>query len=126
MSVVRFLLDQHVSKGLARALRASEPTIDVCRVGERNAPPFGSKDPDLIRFAESEMRILLTMDRETMLGHIQDHIASGGHTWGIFFIDSTSTWRELVDTLILVWSASQAEEWQDGIEYIPWKNRLNS
>jgi hypothetical protein len=56
-----------------------------------------------------------------MPGHIGDHLASGKHTLGVFIFPDGNLLSpgRIADELIIVWVASQAEEWIDRIEYLP-------
>lgn len=117
---MRYLCDEHVAKALAVALSHREPAVEVYYVGEPGAPPYRTPDPDLIRFAGAEGLTLLTLDRNTLLGHLNDHWAAGGHTWGVFLLKPGASWQRLIDDLLLIWSASEAEDWRDRVEYLPW------
>jgi hypothetical protein len=55
-----------------------------------------------------------------MQTHAAAHLASGRHTRGVFILRRGYPVRDFVNALFLVWSASQAEEWQDRIEWLPW------
>ncbi len=44
---VRFLLDENLSPRLKVAVLRLNPTIDILRVGESNAPTLGTLDPDV-------------------------------------------------------------------------------
>ncbi len=81
-------------------------------------PPTQTTDPDLLRFAEAGGLALLTNDVSTMPLHARDHLAAGGHTWGVFLI-MTISWSELIDNLLTMWGASEAEEWRDQIVFLP-------
>lgn len=54
-----------------------------------------------------------------MPDHTYAHLASGGHHWGIFEVRPKITTIELIDVLCLLWEASEAEEWIDQIQWIP-------
>ena len=63
---LRFLLDEDLRGPLWNALvrhNATSPyPIDVIRVGDANAPPTGTLDPQLLRWAQQQGRILVTFD----------------------------------------------------------------
>jgi hypothetical protein len=120
MSSVRFLCDEHVSRALVRGLIAREPGVEVIRVGRPSAPPIGAKDTSLLLECEVTGRTLITIDRRTMPKHVADHLATGHHTWGVFILRPPHVWRRYLEDLILIWSASEAAEWRDRIEYLPW------
>jgi len=49
---VRFLLDENLSPRLKVAVLRFNPAIDILRVGELDAPPLGTLDPDILRYLE--------------------------------------------------------------------------
>ena len=82
-------------------------------------PPFGSLDPDILAFCEHEQRMLVSLDRVSMPVHVAAHQAAGGHTWGVLLVTRRCSLRQLLDDLLLIWTASRAEEWCDTIHYLP-------
>lgn len=51
--------------------------------------------------------------------HLQDHLAQDRHATGILILNAEMSVGETVEELILVASASSAEEYQDQIIYLP-------
>jgi hypothetical protein len=120
MATICFLLDEHVPEALADALVREKPAIEVYQVGQDPAPVKGTLDRELLRVAEAKQWMVLTQDKSTMPRHVVDHLAAGHHTWGVFFLRDDATIRRLVDDLLLMWSASQAEDWRDVMDWLPW------
>lgn len=110
---VQFLLDENLPLPLKRALLRYEPSVDVLHVGDSGAPSFGTSDPDLLVFLEQSGRLFVTLNRASMRGHLQAHYATGGHLWGVLWVRKNTTIRQLVEELLLIWRASEAEEWID-------------
>jgi Domain of unknown function (DUF5615) len=119
MSRVRFLIDESVRLSVVAALRRIEPLIDVIRVGQSEGPSFGTSDAELLCYCEETRRLLVSSDRGTFPDHVADHLAVGRHSWGVLLIVPGCTYRELLDELLVIWSASEAEEWQDTLHYLP-------
>lgn len=119
MSVMRFLLDEDVLSFLAPHLARREPLLDVVFVGGSAAPVKGALDPDFLIFAEAAGRAIITRDHDTMPGHAADHVARGRHTWGIFILRPGFAVPDSADSIILLWAATEAEEWIDTINWIP-------
>jgi hypothetical protein len=119
MSQLAFLFDECTDPDLIDALLRREPAIDVVRVGWDDAPPRGTRDPDLLIAAETMGRMLVSNDRRTMPGHISDHFSSGHHTPGVALLRGGFSMGEYVEGLLMLWSATTAEEWIDGMVYIP-------
>ena len=115
----RFLLDENVELAVQRQLRRRSLTIEVLAVGDLGAPPLRSADPAILQWVESSGHILVTWDRRTMPGHIADHYNAGGGLPGVLLIRHGATLGEIVESLYLIWSAAEGEEYQDIIQYIP-------
>ncbi len=116
---VRYVLDENLPPRLTTALRRLAPSVDVLRGGDAGAPALGTPDPDLLRYLQAAQRLLVTANRASMPGHVRDHLVADGHHWGVFRVrPRTTVWR-LAEELHLVWQASEAEEWQDMLIWIP-------
>lgn len=120
MSSIAYLLDEHLPDALLLYLQRREPTLMVHRVGQAGMPPKGTPDPDLLGEVERGFWSLVTRDKRSMPDHAADHQAAGGHTWGIFIVRDGFSVPEIGDALLLIWAASEPNDWQDRIEYIPW------
>jgi hypothetical protein len=115
----RFLLDENVEWTILRRLRRHYPTMHVLAVGEPNAPPLHSKDPDLLDWIETHQYILVTWDRRSMPQHLADHYDKGGQLPGVFLLRRDASFSAIVEALYLVWEASEAEEYKNSILYLP-------
>lgn len=116
---IRFLIDENLPPRLTTALRRLDPTINVLRVGDEEAPTLGTLDPDILRYLQTTRRLLITENRVRMPGHVRNHFAEGGHHWGVLRVrPRTTVWR-LAEELHLLWEASEAEERRDMILWIP-------
>jgi len=116
---VRFLLDENEPPRLKAALLRLNSTIDVLRVGDPGAPPLGTPDPDLLRYLELSQRAFVTSNRTSVPPYLQAHWASGGHVWGVFYARAGTPVAWLARDLLLVWEASDAEEWIDRVNWLP-------
>ena len=63
--------------------------------------------------------LLVTDNRVSMPGHVADHHAAGRHHWGIFRVRPGATMAQIVDSMCLLWEASDADEWVDRLEWLP-------
>lgn len=115
----RFLLDENVEWVILRRLRRQYPNIHVLAVGEPNSPPLQTKDPALLDWIETNHYILVTWDRRSMPQHIADHYDKGGQLPGVFLLRRGASFFAIVEALHLIWEASEAEEYQNVILYLP-------
>ncbi len=116
---IRFLLDENQPRWLVAAVRRREPRIDILRVGDPDAPPLETPDPDILHYAEGAQRLLITSDLRSMPGHVIAHRAAEGHHWGVCYVRPGTSRRTLIEELLLLWHASEAEEWVDRLDWLP-------
>jgi hypothetical protein len=116
---IRFLAEEDLDADIIKGLRSREPAIDILDV--KSTGLRGAKDPDLLELAAQQDRILITHDRRTMTRHVLERLSVGKRSPGLFIVPQQSPIGEIVDWLLLVWTASQAEEWRDQIVYLPFR-----
>lgn len=63
--------------------------------------------------------MLITRNRASMPQHIVEHFDGGRHHWGVMRVKKSGTMITLVETLLLIWAASSAEDWLDQFDWIP-------
>lgn len=73
--MLRLASDADVHNGILRGLRRQTPEIDLLRV--QDALPEGTADPVILAWAAAEDRVLITNDRETMIGFAYERLAAG-------------------------------------------------
>ena len=121
---LRFVLDENQRGLLWRAVvrhnQAGVYPLDVVRVGDSPDLPLGSIDADILLWSEREERILVSFDKTTLAGHLANHLQAGHHCPGVFMLRRGSRLSQVVDHLALVAFASDAWEWQDRVEFIPY------
>jgi len=88
--------------------------VDVRVMGEPGSPPLETDDPDLLAWTEREGRILVTRNRRTIPAHFAAILNAGGHVAGILMVGEDLAVARVVEDLLLIWSASEAEEWRIG------------
>jgi hypothetical protein len=120
-----YLLDEHLLGPLYRAIQGhnqkpgNDPLV-VLRVGDPGAPPRGTDDPDLLRWAERERFILVSCDRQSMAGAFQDHLREGRHSPGLFFLPRRFSIPAIIESLTLAaYAVSDPDEWRDQVVFLP-------
>ena len=102
---------------IVAATRRREPAIDFRSAVEAGLE--GLPDPDLLDQTAQDGRVLITHDRRTMPGHFRDHPACGKHSPGVLIVAQFAPIAPIVECLILIWSNSDPDVWQDQIHYLP-------
>lgn len=81
---VRFLADESLRSSIVRGLRLREPSIDL--LDAKSPELTGTKDPALLDLAAEQDRILVSTDRNTMIGYFWERIAAGKTSPGLFIV----------------------------------------
>lgn len=120
---IQFLLDENVPPRLRRALARHWPEIVVWMVGDEDAPPLGTLDPEILVWCEANGFALVTYNRSSMPLHLQAHLDVGRHVSGIFVLSESLSIGAIVDDLSLIWGASFPGEFADQIQHLPLTSR---
>jgi len=79
----------------------------------------GVPDPRVLALAAEQDRVLVSHDFQTMPRHFGEFLATGGSSPGVFLVKQSSPVGQVIDELVLIWAASDAEEWKGRISEIP-------
>jgi Domain of unknown function (DUF5615) len=117
---VRFLADEDLDADIIRGLHSREPAIDILDV--KTAGLRGIADPEILELAAREDRVLITHDRNTMTRYFHDRVAAGMPAPGMFILPQQSAAiGAIIESLLLVWMASQSDEWRNQMVYLPFR-----
>ncbi|MCU0543611.1 MAG: DUF5615 family PIN-like protein [Oscillatoriaceae cyanobacterium Prado104] len=114
-----YLIDENVNPLYPNQIRLREPEIVIKVVGETETPPKGTLDPEILCWCEEHQFVLVTNNRTSMPVHLTDHMALGRHIPGIFILNPNLSIGENLEELILAALASENDEYQDRIAYLP-------
>ena len=70
----KFQADADLDARVARGLKRAVPGIDIRSAVEANLT--GASDPEVLRIAAKDGRLLISQDRRTMPGHFRRFVAS--------------------------------------------------
>ena len=76
-------------------------------------------DPDVLALAAAEGRILVSHDFQTMPRHFGDFLQARGSSLGLILVPQHMPIGEAIEELLLIWGASDAEEWRDRWQALP-------
>jgi len=117
MSRPRYLADNdlndHIFEGLLRLEPAVE-TLHVRDVGLASAP-----DEQVLAYAAAGGWIVVSHDVSTMTAAAYMRVVAGEPMSGLFIAAQEAALSPTIDTLLVVWAASEAEEWHDQVRYLP-------
>lgn len=107
---VRFQADADFNHVILSATVRREPGVDFQTATA--AGMEGLQDQDVLRVAAREGRVLVTHDRRTMPGHFLDFIQNETSS-GLLIVSQKLAISAAVEDLILIWFATEAEEWKN-------------
>lgn len=113
---IRFQGDYDLKRSIISGLKRRLPEIDFRNADESQLR--GLRDDYVLAIAAQEGRILVSHDRRTMPIHFAHFIAKH-RSPGVILIDQYFPVKEAIDELLLIWEASEAEEWINRLEFIP-------
>jgi predicted nuclease of predicted toxin-antitoxin system len=116
---LKYLIDENVNPIYPNQIRRREPDIIIKVVGETETPPKSTLDPEIICWCENNNFVLVTNNRTSMPVHLADHIALGHHVPEIFILNPNLSIGENLEELVLIALASEEDEYQDRIVYLP-------
>lgn len=119
---LKLLIDENLRGRFTYALETCPLTpllIDVVEVGSPGGPPCGTKDPDLLVWAQKHGRVLVSLDHESLPTHLAHHLAAGCFSPGIILLRPARPWDELVDIVVLAAVIGTPEEFADQLQFLP-------
>jgi hypothetical protein len=115
--MIRFLADADLDEAIVSGCRRREPTMDF--LSANHAKLEGVPDPEVLRIAAAQGRILVSHDFETMPHHFGCFLQAHGSSPGVFLVKQSAPIGTVIEELVLIWSATAAEEWMNRILRIP-------
>lgn len=113
---IRFQADADLNQIILLAAVRREPAIDFQTAVSGNLA--GLSDTEVLALAAREGRLLVTHDHKTMPRYFSEFIATGTSP-GVLIVPQHVSVASVVEDLILIWLATEAEEWIDRICYLP-------
>lgn len=113
---VRFQADADLNQIIVKATLRREPIIDFQTA--QAVKLSGLDDEDVLAIAAEEGRLLVTHDRKTIPRYSAEFIKSQVSP-GVLIVPQKLPVAKVVEDLILVWVASEAEEWINRMHFLP-------
>ncbi len=113
---IRFLadanLDQRIVRGVKR-LASGIDFVDANRAGLR-----GLSDPEVLKLAADQNRVLVSHDCKTMPRHFIE-FTSEQTSPGVILVRQNLPLRVAIDDLQLIWVESQPADYEDQLVWLP-------
>lgn len=113
----RFLSDQDLNEHIVAGVIRREPAIEFVRlrdVGLERRP-----DSEVLTYAAAEGLLVVSHDVNTMIDEAFARLAAREPLGGLFMVQQRGPIAPVIESLVLIWSASEAEEWRGRVVYLP-------
>ncbi|MBS1808024.1 MAG: DUF5615 family PIN-like protein [Acidobacteria bacterium] len=115
--MLRLLIDQDFDHDILRGLLRRIPELDFVTAYEEGL--IETEDPELLRWAAKNERLLATHDRSTMPVHASSLLEQGEQVAGIVIVPRQLAMAKSIEDLELIVVCSNQEDWLNSIEYLP-------
>ena len=102
-----FIADADFNEDLIRGLRRTEASIDFLTASEGGTR--GLLDRRVLELAAAADRVVVSHDRNTMIGEFYRFLAEGHSSPGLSIVAQDLDEGDAIDDLLLLWAASRAE-----------------
>ncbi len=113
---IRFQADSDLNQLILLAMVRREPAIDFQTAVAAGLTQL--RDREVLAIAARERRVLVTHDQKTMPRHFADFITTETST-GLLVIPQHLSVAAAAEDLLLIWSATEADEWINRICFLP-------
>jgi hypothetical protein len=112
------LADEDFRNEIVRAVIRRDPAIEFVTVQELGLA--GTPDGQLLQFAWECNRVVVSHDANTMTAEAIRRIDDGRQIAGLFIAPQNADLQAMVDCLLTIAGASEADEWHNLLTFLPW------
>src|SRR5690349_9456333 len=109
MSRLRFLANHDLTEAIIVGVLRREPSIEFLRL--RDLGLDAEPDQEVLDYAQHHGLLLVSHDVNTMTRHAAERVNGGLKMPGVFVSHQGDNIGVVIDNLIMIWAASDAEEW---------------
>jgi hypothetical protein len=118
--MLRLASDADVHGDILHGLRLRSPEIDLVSV--QDVLPEGTLDPVVLEWAADQNRVLISNDRNTLIGFALDRVAVGEPVPGIISTTNKQPIGAAIDDIMLIAECMSEEEIRDRVVlYLPYR-----
>ena len=113
----QFQADNDLRGAIRTGVLRREPSIEF--QSAHAAGLEGVADPEVLRRCAEHGRILVSHDENSMPGHFRDFVAAGRMSPGVLIVPQDAATGAVIESILLVWIASESDEWRDRLVWLP-------
>jgi hypothetical protein len=119
--VLRLVSDENFNGDILRGLYRRRPDLNVVRA--QDVGLMATIDPQVLEWAATENRILLTHARVTMPNFAYERIRLGRSMPGVFLVSDLMPLGQAIDEILLAVDCLAAEECKNFVRFFPLQER---
>lgn len=117
MSRPRFLADHDLNEHVIDGVLRREPALEFLRV--RDVGLSDRPDSEVLAFAADNGFLVISHDVNTMPAQAYARVAADQPMRGLLMVRQSQPIAPVIENLVLIWSASEAEEWESQVHFLP-------
>jgi hypothetical protein len=117
MSRPRFLADHDLNENIVVGLVRREPALFITRL--RDVGIADRPDAEVLAYAAEHRLIVVSHDVNTMPAAASARLAHGLTFPGLLLARQRHPIAPVIESLLLIWSNSEAEEWEGQVQFLP-------
>ena len=117
MTSVRFLADRDLNDHIVAGISRREPAIEFLRV--RALDRHTGSDSELLDYANREHLLVVSHDVNTMTAAASQRLRESQRIAGLLMVQQSMPVNEVIEALLLIWSATEQNDWRDQIVFLP-------
>ena len=117
MSPPRFLADHDLNDHIVTGVLRREPAIEFPRA--REVGMSERADEEILDYSERESLLVVSHDINTVPAAAYVRLRAGQSFPGLLMVPQSAAIGRVIENLLLVWSASELEEWRDQVVFLP-------
>ena len=115
---MKWLADENLHNAIIRGLLRQDLAIDIVRA--QDIPEISGKDDrELLRFATSAGRVVLTHDISTMIPAMHEQIRIASRCTPIVLVADSMSIGAAIEDLLILNDCAVETDWTAGVIYIP-------
>lgn len=115
--MIALAVDENFNYRIVRGLIRRNRHLDITRV--QDAGLSGAADPEVLAWAATQLRVLVTHDVATMISHLRRRVDAGLPSTGVIACSRQIPIAVAIDDLLLIAECSAEGEWDNWVLFLP-------
>lgn len=111
------IADEDFNGRIVRGLLRRIPTLDLVRV--QGIGRMGANDAELLEWAASNGRVMVTHDANTMTRHAYARVAAGEPMAGVIVVAQGLPIGGVIEDLMMIAQCTETDDWHGQVIFLP-------